>query len=434
MDVLTSDFGFRISDFEPILTDFGLALLTGEGERLTSEGAIPGTPAYLAPEQIDRTFGEVGPRTDVYSLGVVLYQILAGRPPFAGTLSQMLHQITCKAPPPLTDFRNDLPPSLLALVARAMARRPEDRYASAADFAAALNQWQSGNLATLSLRRPRSPAVRKTRRHWLMVTGLAGAGVAVLAAGVVLALSLGWLGPHDADNPDPGKGSQLVEKKKPVKEKADPSKKVIAPAPEALRAVAFDLRIWEPKSERRRNLRLTEDGALPLKPGDVARIEVKLNRPAYLYLFLIETTGKVAPIYPWTSDEWERPKVEEKCAELSLPQREAPGGGVAGFPVEEGQPGMETLVLLARDTPLPTTLDLPKLLEGVERQSARDLRAVVWFENGEVVKNDAVRGFKFFDPQKIDDPVLQAQGRLTRQLRGEYAYLCAVSYAVQGKP
>ena len=125
---------------QPYLTDFGLACHLEGRERLTHEGTVIGTPAYMAPEQV---LGgtDAGPVTDLYSLGVVLYEMLAGRLPFEGTaVSIMVSKATRVSPLPLTRFREDLTPSLVAVVKKAVSHNPADRFGSAAEFAEALQR------------------------------------------------------------------------------------------------------------------------------------------------------------------------------------------------------------------------------------------------------------------------------------------------------
>jgi serine/threonine protein kinase len=124
-----------------VLTDFGLARLVSDAENITAEGALLGTPAYMAPEQAAGETTRIGVWTDIYSLGVVLYKMITGRVPFEGPAHSILHKIVYETPPPPSSFRQGLDPALEAVVLRAMARRPEDRFRSAHEFGDALQQW-----------------------------------------------------------------------------------------------------------------------------------------------------------------------------------------------------------------------------------------------------------------------------------------------------
>jgi serine/threonine protein kinase len=122
-----------------VVTDFGLARRTeAEGEGLTKTGSVLGAPAYMAPEQVEGRVREIGPATDIYSLGVILYEMLAGRRPFEGPWSHVLFQVLHTLPESPTKFRPDLDPRLVAICLRALAKKPKDRFATMAEFAQAL--------------------------------------------------------------------------------------------------------------------------------------------------------------------------------------------------------------------------------------------------------------------------------------------------------
>ncbi|MGI9022103.1 MAG: protein kinase domain-containing protein, partial [Acidimicrobiales bacterium] len=121
------------------VADFGIAksVEAADGGDLTTTGQLLGTPAYLAPERLDGT--PAGPRSDLWALGVVLYEALAGAKPFTGpTALATARAVTAGDHRPLAEVRPDLDPGLVATVERAMARDPAARFATAADMAAAL--------------------------------------------------------------------------------------------------------------------------------------------------------------------------------------------------------------------------------------------------------------------------------------------------------
>jgi serine/threonine protein kinase len=125
-------------DGHPVLADFGIAkLIQQESDpNLTSAGTVMGTPAYMAPEQL--TGGQPDARSDIYSLGVVLYQLLAGRAPFTGDTTAIVTAHLTQQPAALRELVPDLPPALDAVVLQALAKQPEHRFKRAGVFAQAL--------------------------------------------------------------------------------------------------------------------------------------------------------------------------------------------------------------------------------------------------------------------------------------------------------
>lgn len=139
------------------ITDFGLARLAEGGGVRTVSGMVMGTPAYMSPEQCQG--GVVDGRSDLYSLGVVLYEVATGYLPFqAATVSEAIYKHVFVAPPPPRQVRPDLPQALEDIILRCLAKKPEGRFATGAELARAL-QGVAGapELTTMAPIRPSQP-------------------------------------------------------------------------------------------------------------------------------------------------------------------------------------------------------------------------------------------------------------------------------------
>ncbi len=172
---------------QPKIMDFGIAKM--RTEQLTTVGQFLGTPAYMSPEQASSQ--AVDGRSDIFSLGAVLYRLLTGRSAFeADSVPAILNRILFREPPPPSTLIEGLPRSVDGVVARALAKRPEDRYASAQAFARELEGILSGREPTGPTERP--PDVEGTRVSRALPSpaqALASAG----AARVGKAAAVGWV-------------------------------------------------------------------------------------------------------------------------------------------------------------------------------------------------------------------------------------------------
>jgi serine/threonine protein kinase len=148
---------------EPVITDFGTALLLdGSEERLTEPGVFLGTPAYMAPEQLQTEQQDLGPGCDIYALGVLFYKLLTGTVPFWDRDREVLRQcVLGQAPPSPAKRRPGLDPRLEAVCLKALAKREEDRFASMEEFAAALDDFLKAPAAPVSRAMGRRPTVRR---------------------------------------------------------------------------------------------------------------------------------------------------------------------------------------------------------------------------------------------------------------------------------
>jgi serine/threonine-protein kinase len=206
-NVVLGDFG------EVVVLDWGLAKLLSEQRGVsppvaeadtwvsvsldgshdeTVQGQVLGTPAYMAPEQAEGWLDQLGPATDVYGLGAILYEVLTGQPPFSGgPMHEVLRRVAREEPPRPRQHVPETPAALEAVCLKALARKPAQRYATARELATEVEQW----LADEPVRAWREPwrlrVGRWVRRHQSLVAALAASlFVVVLLGGAGIA----WLG------------------------------------------------------------------------------------------------------------------------------------------------------------------------------------------------------------------------------------------------
>ncbi|MDP6443401.1 MAG: protein kinase [Pirellulaceae bacterium] len=130
---------------EPVLMDFGLACPIESDSQLTNEGLLVGTPAYMSPEQVVGASANVGPQSDLYGLGAIMYEMLTGRLPFDGHVGEVLEQVLYDEPPPPGLFNDELDAEFEAICLKLLAKKPADRFGSAAALARTLHQYLLAN-------------------------------------------------------------------------------------------------------------------------------------------------------------------------------------------------------------------------------------------------------------------------------------------------
>jgi len=174
---------------KPVIADFGIALAVGAagGGRLTETGLSLGTPHYMSPEQATGD-QNVGPQTDTYALGCVLYEMLVGEPPYTGGTAQaVLGKIIAGKLASATEQRASVPANVDAAIRKALEKLPADRFASAQDFVRALGDPGFRLTSDGAPSAPTAPTVATPRRVWQRRTSVATIGLVLLVGGV-------WLG------------------------------------------------------------------------------------------------------------------------------------------------------------------------------------------------------------------------------------------------
>jgi hypothetical protein len=237
--------------------------------------------------------------------------LLTGQPPYRADSREALLEAACAGivePPRARNPR--VPRAVNDLCMRCLARDPGQRFASAAELSSAIARLQ-------------------WRRRWGWSRPRVWAACLVPLVALIFIFML-WQPWRERSQHPPFAGN-------------------------------LDVFVSEPKNPARESLWLRDPGALPLRAGDEVRVVAKLNRPAYLYVLWIDAGGKAVPLYPWIDGDWQRRREEKPAAELKLPEQTD-----QAYPIEPGPPGLEVVLLLAREVPLPQDVSLAGLLGDLE--------------------------------------------------------------------
>ena len=191
------------------LMDFGIAVSDVSADRYTLVGELIGTPAYFAPEQARGDCDAIGPRTDIYAVGVLLFELLSGAPPFTGSPGEIIGKIQHTPLPSLSTRYPDCDHQLIAICRKALAKNPTDRYHSARSMADELDQWLSNHRALIAQKHSliSKPRPKVLRRAFILVSILA------IALASLTFMNDGWKSPstsplnddHDETSESPAK-------------------------------------------------------------------------------------------------------------------------------------------------------------------------------------------------------------------------------------
>jgi tRNA A-37 threonylcarbamoyl transferase component Bud32 len=374
---------------QPHVCDFGLAL--EEGQQRERRGEYAGTLSYMAPEQLRGESHQLDGRADIWAGGVILYEMLTGRQPFLGRDRQDLtDEILTRDPRPPRQMNSHIRRSVERVCLRCLEKRPAHRYPTAADVAEDLRSAGAGG---------RSQRVR--------LAGLYGGLLLMAMLLLSPAVAMWWNQDRPADiGPLPLQGS-------------------------------IELMVWNPTQSFRQGVQIGDDHAVPLRSGDRVRLAVELNRPAYAYVVWLDTQGVPAPVYTWRLGDWQNlPATCQSTVYFTLP--EEPG---AGWGMRTSRGGMETLLLLARHSPLPADVSLRELLAAIPNATIPCRPNAMRFREGRPLPAEpqepsdpthkVTRDPVLDRPVAINDPLLKLQQELVNRLRPHFDLIYAVSFPVQ---
>ncbi|MCC7422162.1 MAG: protein kinase [Planctomycetaceae bacterium] len=336
---------------EPILMDFGLARRTLSNDvALTQSGEFVGTPAYMAPEQFSSDPGLIGPPTDVYSLGVVFFEMTTGRRPFTGDLTALIAGSLHSIPPAPRELCPDIPDNLSSVCLKALAKKPGDRFASASAFTTALRRSAKEDElpATVRMIAASPPAVPEgTARRWWI------GGVVALLAGVLLAAG-GFSGGGTGNDNDRKDGGSSGAAQGADGGRTAPTGPATKDGGSRVRIESFSIHLQ--RANEKSGFRVLQNRDLPLRDNDKVQLHIALEREGYLCVHWFDGQGKPTRVYP------ERLDRQTKVKELWLPPL-ATDGELQEWFVMGGAKGLEMAFCGA----FPSEIDEPQLKEFEER-------------------------------------------------------------------
>jgi len=392
--------------------DFGLARQGDGTDAMTEAGALLGTPAYMSPEQLDGKAASA--QSDLFGLGAVLYECATGKRAFDGpTITAILKAVSDHHPAPPNTVNPDVPPALSALIVRLLAKKPTERPATAAVLLAALADNLQASVvdkeATVTwVNRVNQSSEKRRRSVWTFI-------ILALAALVVVGV---WLATRSSN---PTVVNSLPSN--PTTPDSDPPASIHYNG-------KVDVLIARTKDDPLQ--RLNEAGVLPMRLDDTFRIEGKVDPPAYVYVVWVDPDHDITPVYPWDPKMgWgSRPTDEKPVSKVSLPPKLS-----NRYTASTAMPGVATMVLFARPTPLDVPdVEVEKWFKNLPELPLppRGDNAAIWFDNY-LESSDPSRRRSGFGEVSSVDAFARWQVQLQNSIGTNASFQTAVSFARTGR-
>lgn len=366
-------------DGSPKIVDFGLAI--HDDDRPGKAGEIAGSPLYMAPEQVRGEAHRLDGRSDIWALGVMLYETLTGTTPFrTEDRDGLADEILNRHPKPLRQRRPHVPKSLEAVTLKCLSKDPKLRFATAGDVANAIRECG-----------------RRPDRRTALIAGLTL--VAAVLGGVA------W--------------QQWTRRNSRL------------PARSSAHASSLDLLLWRNDDW----ISAPTDDVMAVRVGEQARLHATIDAVEYPnggfpYVLWLDVAGGVAPVYPFQNGSWDEIEEQSEVSLLELPHGESD----QVWTVLGDQPGIETIILGIRRSPHPDPsklqeLELPAIVMDVERLPRPWL-----FRNGQLQRDPRSSDTRTIDPSKssrLQHPVLTWQRTIHERLQTEFDEVITVVFPLR---
>ena len=342
------------SQGNPHVADFGLAV--HENVQRLRAGELAGTVPYMSPEQVRGEVHRLDGRSDIWSLGVILYQMLTGRLPFGGdTVAQLSDEIAHRDPKPPRQMNDRLPKELESICLKAMSKKAAKRYATAKDMADDLRAWLIASSATIAS--PKPPEAKP----WAM--GPLIASLAVVGLLVVAAVAWQFVPPRpEVAGPTTGSGE-------PVHAGISAT-----PAPGPLRVLSLDVYHLANQNDQSVDPRgILGKDSFSARLRDHVTIEAKLSKPAYAYLIAFRPDGEMEVCFP--EKETDIPPLTDH------PRYPSVSRGV-DYGLNEGA-GLWLFAVVASEQPLPAFRDWRARQKSVPWRGVDVPRDTVFLDDGD---------------------------------------------------